>query len=91
MFNSEKTINFLHDFQMFYSDPSIEGDAPFRSCLSSDEIFCQEISNDPKTNTITDIKEQLHYNVWREVEKIYDSLKIMPHEAKGDLLSKEEL
>lgn len=53
------------------SDPSIEGDIPFKSCKSSDELYCNEISNDPKIRITTDIKKQLHYDTWREVEEVY--------------------
>lgn len=73
---------------MFFSDPSIEGDTPFRSCQSSGEVFCQEISNEPNTRMTTNIMDQLHYDVWHDIEKIYKSLKDVSHEPKK---SKEEL
>lgn len=53
------------------SDPSIDSDTPFKSCKSSDKIFSQEISNHRKSQVMDDIKEQLHYETWREVERIY--------------------
>lgn len=61
---------------LYSSDPSIEGETPFKSSPSSDEIFCQEMSNEPGTRTTLNIKEQLHYGVWREIEEIYKGLKI---------------
>lgn len=54
-----------------FSDPSIEGDTPFKLSTSASEIFCQEIDNDPKSAVTTNIKEQLHYDVWRKIEQIY--------------------
>lgn len=57
----------------------MEGDTPFKSCKSSEETFCQEISNKPKSSVTNDIKERLHYDTWREVEEIYKRLKIEPH------------
>lgn len=61
-----------------FRDPSIEGDTPFISCKSSDEIYCQEISNDPKSRVITDIKKQFHHDAWTKINKIYQRLKIDP-------------
>lgn len=63
-------INFF-GFFVNISHPSIEGDTPFKSSKSPNEIFCHEITNEPKTKILTDIKEQLHYETWREVEEIY--------------------
>lgn len=60
---------------MINRNPSIENDTPFKSCESEDKVFCQEISNDPKSIVTTNIKEQLHYDVWREIEQIYKNLK----------------
>lgn len=57
-------------FVSLTSDPSIEGDTPFKSCRSSNEIFCQELTNEPKTRTINDIKNQMHYDLWREIESV---------------------
>lgn len=59
-------------FRNFNSDPSIDGDTPFKSCQSENEIFCQEISNEPKSSVTYDIKKQLHYDTWREVEKMLE-------------------
>lgn len=42
-----------------------------KSFLYKFSLLDQEIFNDPKTQVITDIKEQLHYNAWREVADIY--------------------
>lgn len=55
----------------------MEGDTPFEPCKSSDETFCQEISNDPKSSVAKDIKQQIRYDTWREVEEIYKRLKIV--------------
>ena len=55
--------------QTVNSDPSIDGDTPFKSCRSENEIFCQEISNELSRVT-NDIKQQLHYDTWREIEEI---------------------
>lgn len=52
------------------------GDTPFIPCKSSDEIYCQEISNQPFSHVTHDIKDQLHYTTWREIEEIYHGLKI---------------
>lgn len=40
---------------MIKSDSSIENDTctPFESCESEDNVFCQEISNDPKSSVTT--------------------------------------
>lgn len=62
--------NFVHS-----RDPSIKGNTPFKSCRSG-ETFCQEFSKEPPTNTTFDIKNQLHYSAWREIEKIYDNLEV---------------
>ena len=62
-----------------FSDPSIDGDTPFKSSKSSDEIYCQDISNDPKYRTTTNIKEQLHYDIWREIEEDYKHLTANNH------------
>lgn len=82
-------------FQMFFhiynliscssvnsSNPSIEDDTPFRSCTSPNDIFCQEISNNPKSSVAANIKEQLHYDTCREIEEIYKESKI-PQEFQG--------
>lgn len=50
-------------------NPSIEGDTPFKSCETPNEIYCQEISNDPTSSVATNIREQFHYNSWREIEE----------------------
>lgn len=60
------------------SDPSIEGDTPFKSCKSFDEIYCQEISNHPKSHVTTNIKQQFHYDAWNEINEIYLKLGIPP-------------
>lgn len=52
------------------SDPSIPGDTPFESCRSENEIYCQELANELKTHVVYNIKEQLHYDVWRDVERV---------------------
>lgn len=41
----------------------------FAVCRSEYEIFCNEVSNSPKTRKIQGIKELLHYHVWRDIEK----------------------
>ena len=64
------------DFFEYFSDPSIEGDIPFKSCQSSDEIYCHEVSNEPKTRITTNIKKQLNYDMWREIDDIYKNLNI---------------
>lgn len=51
-------------------DPSIDGDTPFKSCRSANEIYCQELANELKTHVMSDIKEQLHYDVWQDVERV---------------------
>lgn len=75
-------------FQNIFSNPSIEGNTPFESCKSSYEIFCQEFSNEPVTRVTIDIMNQLHYDVWQEIEEIYKSLK---DESKKVVPDKEEL
>lgn len=52
-------------------NPSIEGDTPFKNCESEDEIYAQEVGNNQETSVIENIKEQEHYDAWREVEAIY--------------------
>lgn len=61
---------------MNFSDPSIEGDTPFKPCKSTTEMFCQEISNNSTSSVTTNIMEQLHYNTWREIEQSYRKVKI---------------
>lgn len=65
--HSTKLVHFNH-----FSDPSIEGDTPFKPTKSLNEIFCQNVSNELKTSVITDIAKQRHYDAWREIEKIYN-------------------
>lgn len=60
---------------LHFSDPSSKNGAQFKSCKSSNEIYCQESSNDETTYTTENIKEQLHYDAWRKVESIYRNLK----------------
>ncbi|KAJ6639602.1 Cholinesterase [Pseudolycoriella hygida] len=55
------------------TDPSVEGDTSFKPIVSSEEVFCQEMTNDPVSTTTTDIMEQLQYETWREVELIYQT------------------
>lgn len=59
----------------FRSDPSVDGDVPFKSSKSANEIYCQEVSNRPFTHVTYDVKDHLHYDTWREIEKIYHDLK----------------
>lgn len=40
----------------------------------ADEIYCTEISNEPKSTITTDIRKQLHYDTWREIDKILASV-----------------
>lgn len=54
------------------SYPSIKGDVPFKSCKSSDEIFCQDLTNETRTSVTYDIKRQMHYFTWREIDEIID-------------------
>lgn len=61
--------NFSSNFK-YQRDPSISGDTPFKSCRSENAIYCQELANELKTHVMNDIKEQLHYNVWRDVEMV---------------------
>lgn len=51
-------------------NPSIDGDTPFKRCQSPDMIFCQEVANEPRTHVINNIKEILHYSVWRDIEQV---------------------
>ena len=60
----------------YFSDPSIEGDTPFKSTNSIDELFCQEVSNELKTSVTYEIREQLKYDVWHEIDEIYKSLRL---------------
>lgn len=59
---------------MNFSNPSIKGDTPFQPCTSTDDIFCQEITNSPKSSTTLNIKQQLHYDTWRDIEQFYKQL-----------------
>lgn len=61
-------------------NPSIKGDTPFKSLTSPDEIFVQDITNDSKTSIVTDILQQIHYDTWEKVEKIYKKLQIVPED-----------
>lgn len=63
-FEFQKKYNFV-----FQRDPTINGYTPFKSCRSENEIYCQELGNELKTHVMHDIKDQLHYDVWRDVEK----------------------
>lgn len=60
------------DFQT--RNPSLGNDTPSKSCKSETEIHCQEISNEPNSSVTTNIKEQLHFERWREIEEIYKNL-----------------
>lgn len=60
------------------SDPSVDGDVPFKNSKSANEVYCQEVSNQPFTHATYDIIKQLHYDTWREIEKIYHDLKTAP-------------
>lgn len=53
-----------------FRNPSVQGDTPFKSSTSPNELFSQEIDNNPKTSVLTDITKQHHYDTWRDVEKI---------------------
>lgn len=55
-----------------FSDPSVKDDTPFKSCKSSQEIFCQDVSNEPRTRVMYDIKEQIHYDLWSDIDDIVD-------------------
>lgn len=72
-------MSMVFPFDFFFvaikRDPTIEGDTPFKSCQSSDEIFCQEVSNERTTRVTYDIKEQMHYDLWKTIEKEATSLK----------------
>lgn len=61
----------IDNLELFYSDPSIADRTPFKSCKSSKEILCTDITNDPISNIMTDIEQQSHYNTWHEVMEIY--------------------
>lgn len=56
------------------SNPSIDGNTPFIPCTSQTELFCQEINNSPKLSVTTNIKEQLHFDTWHEIETTYKNL-----------------
>lgn len=60
---------------MNLSNPSVEGDTPFKSSTSTNEIFAQDITNEPKSSLVTDIMEQIHFNTWKEIDDIYAKLK----------------
>lgn len=51
------------------SDASVGRNTPFKSCKSPNEIYCTEISNERVSRISTYIKEQLHYDTWREIQK----------------------
>lgn len=61
---------------LIFSDPSMEGDTPFKSSISTDEIFSQDIENDPKTIVVTNILEQTHFSTWKQIDDTYQKLKI---------------
>lgn len=65
------------------SNPSIDNDIQFTSCKSPSEIFCQEITNADETSVTTDILNQLHYDTWNEIEKMYKRLRSVPQECQG--------
>ena len=58
----------------YFSDPSIEGDTPFKSINSIDGMFCQEVSNELKTSVTHNIPEQSKYDLWHEIDEIYKNL-----------------
>lgn len=74
-------FNFFFYIPVIIRNPSIEDDTPFKSCKSSTEVFCQEISNDPKSSVTNNIKEQLHYDTWRDIEETYNGLRIVSEEC----------
>lgn len=61
----------LEFFLKTFSDPSIVGDTPFKSGKSPTEIYCQEISNEPMTRTTDNIIAEIHYDVYREIQKLF--------------------
>lgn len=71
-----------------FSDPSIEGDTPFKSCKSEDEIYCQEVSNEVKTHITYDVKKQLQYELYREIDEIL-SLKNKTTGSKSNWIAQE--
>ena len=79
-----KTI-FSSYSQIAISDPSVEGDTPFKSCRSEYQIFCQEISDEPNSRVIDDIKQQLRYDTWREIEEIMMIRNELKNEPKDKL------
>lgn len=76
-------LSYVSYFLPDISNPTLEGDTPFASCKSSTEIYCQEISNEPKSSTTNNIKEQLRYDTWREIEEIYKNLRIVPQDVNA--------
>lgn len=65
-------MNFLPE--KIFSDPSIEGDTPFKSSSSIDDIYCQDVANELKTSVMYDIRQQKHYDVWHEIDEVYKRL-----------------
>ncbi|XP_055312058.1 esterase B1-like isoform X2 [Sitodiplosis mosellana] len=57
-------------------NPSVEGDTPFMSSTSPDEILSQDITNDPNSSLVTNIMDQLHFNTWKQIDDSYKRLKI---------------
>ncbi|XP_031623525.1 esterase B1-like [Contarinia nasturtii] len=69
-----RMVNIVTNFAKT-GNPSIEGDTPFKSSTSTEEIFSQDITNDSKTTLVTDIMDQLHFDTWKEIEDTYKIIK----------------
>lgn len=60
---------------MISSDPSVEGDTPFKSSMSPNEMFTQDITNEPKSSIVTNILEQINFDTWKAIDGTYEQLK----------------
>lgn len=52
-------------------NPSVEGDTPYKSSTSPDEMFAQDVTNDIKSKLVTNIMDQMHYNTWENILDIF--------------------
>ncbi|XP_055299410.1 uncharacterized protein LOC129566985 [Sitodiplosis mosellana] len=58
----KRMVNIITNFARI-GNPSVKGDTPFKSLSSPDEMFSQDITNDPKTSLVTNIMDQ-HNKIW---------------------------
>lgn len=62
----------------------MEGDTPFKSSTSPDQIFGQDITNDPNSILLTDVLQQSRYKTWMEIDEMYHQLNSTDNDQNCD-------